>query len=331
MNIVYDDLRKGKVMHLEFRQLEYFCMISKFENFTRAAELLHVSQPSVTKSIKTLEAELKITLIDRSQKHVTLTPEGKVFLVHAEKILRDMEDAIQDMGKFQTNDQSVLKLGIPPMVEAYLFPDIFKSFKHLYPNIELYIEEYVSSSNVQHKLEEGEIDLGIILSHDKKSSNSVTLLQDELNLCVNHDHPLRKKRFVEFSQLKNEKFILQHPNTYQYKAIYDRCMENGFTPDILLCTAQLKTIKQLVANQSGISLLLNMVTNNNTDFSVVPVAPPITVNISLIWSPNKYLSQASQKFVDFIRNYVHSPDFKASVTNHELAAPPYKVRMKKYG
>ena len=71
---------------VEFRQLEYFCTISRLENFTRTAEVLHVSQPSVTKAIKALEAELQLTLIDRSQKHVTLTPEGKAFLLHAGKI-----------------------------------------------------------------------------------------------------------------------------------------------------------------------------------------------------------------------------------------------------
>ena len=68
---------------MDFRQLEYFCTISKLENFTRTAEYLHVSQPSVTKAIKALESELQLTLIDRRQKHVTLTPVGKVVLVHA--------------------------------------------------------------------------------------------------------------------------------------------------------------------------------------------------------------------------------------------------------
>ena len=64
---------------MEFRQLEYFCTISELENFTRTAEVLHVSQPSVTKAIKSLEAELGLTLIDRSQKHVSLTEDERHF------------------------------------------------------------------------------------------------------------------------------------------------------------------------------------------------------------------------------------------------------------
>ena len=85
---------------MEFRQLEYFCTISELENFTRTAKVLHVSQPSVTKAIKALEAELGLTLIDRSQKHVTLTEAGRAFLIHARRIMQDAELAKQDMMRF---------------------------------------------------------------------------------------------------------------------------------------------------------------------------------------------------------------------------------------
>ena len=88
-------------------------------------------------------------------------------------------------------------------------------------------------------------------------------------------------------------------------------MENGFTPDILLCTSQLKTIKQLVANKVGISLLLDLVTRQETIFKRVPVYPPMPVHISLIWSSGKCLSQAAENFVDFLRDYRKSAEFKA--------------------
>lgn len=297
---------------MEFRQLEYFCMISKLENFTRAAEMLHVSQPSVTKAIKALEAELKIVLIDRSQKRVALTPEGKAFLVHAEKILRAVNDALHDMSKYQTHEQGSLKLGISPLIEGYIFPDIFTSFKTKYPNVELNILEYPSSSNVQMKIEEGEIDLGIVLCDAKETKfNQFVIMQDELSLCVHRGHPLEEEKSVHFSQLKKEKFILQPPNTYHYKEVFARCAQNDFTPDVLFCTAQLKTIKQLVANKSGISILLNLVTRNEPGFTAISIDPPMPVAVSLVWSANKCLSQASQSFVEFIREYVESPSFKA--------------------
>lgn len=295
---------------MEFRQLEYFTMISKLENFTRAAEILHVSQPSVTKAIKNLEAELKVTLIDRSQKHVTLTPEGKAFLLHAEKILSDMDETIKDMERFQNSSQGTIRLGIPPMVEAYLFPDIFTSFKQRYPNIELDVVEYGYSMEIRQALDEGRLDLGILLGENLSLDQSILIMQDRLSLCVDHQHPLSKEASVNFFQLEKEKFILQRTETQHYKEIYARCVENDFTPDVVLQTSQLKTIKRLVANGSGIAILLDMVTCMEKDFAVVPIVPAMMINISLVWSHNKCLSQASQTFLSFIQEYIKSPTFK---------------------
>lgn len=298
---------------MEFRQLEYFRMISKLENFTRAAEFLHVSQPSVTKAIKNLEAELKVTLIDRTQKHVVLTPEGKAFLLHATKILQDVEEAVKDMGRFQTSQQGVVKLGMPPMIEAYLFPDIFTYFKEEYPHIEVDVVEYAYSAKVQSKIEENVLDLGIILGGERQGKNKLLLMQDQLCLCVHNEHPLRFADKVDFSQLAKEKFILQPPETMQYKKICARCKKRGFAPDVLLNTAQLKTIKHLVANGAGVSFLLNLVTKDETSFSIVPVEPPIWMDICLVWSPNKCLSQAGQTFVEFIRRYIKTAKFRKNI------------------
>ena len=120
---------------MEFRQLEYFCTISELENFTRTAEVLHVSQPSVTKAIKSLESELGLTLIDRSQKHVSLTEEGKAFLLHAQRIMQAAETAKQDMMRYRSDSRGTIHFGIPPMVEAYLFPDLFTKFQSVFPDI----------------------------------------------------------------------------------------------------------------------------------------------------------------------------------------------------
>ena len=296
---------------MEFRQLEYFHIISKLENFTRTAEALHVSQPSVTKAIKALEAELEMTLIDRRQKHVTLTTEGKAFLMHVEKILWAVDEAHQDMMRFQKNKHGLIHFGVPPMMEAYLFPKLFTKFKESYANVEIDVKEYGDSTEVLAKIEAGELDMGMIIGDECHTQNSMLIMQDQMSLCVNPEHPLHDKGSVDFRQLKNEKFILQQPNTYQYKQIYARCVDNGFTPDILLCTSQLKTIKQLVANKVGISLLLDLVTRQETIFKRVPVYPPMPVSISLIWSQSKCPSTAVQNFVSFMQDYKKSNEFKA--------------------
>ena len=110
---------------MEIRQLEYFCTLAHLENFTRTAEALHVSQPSVTKAIKSLESEIGLMLVDRRQKRVSLTMEGRAFLLHAEEIMQAVERAEQDMLRFRPDARRTVHFGLPPMLEAYLFPDFY--------------------------------------------------------------------------------------------------------------------------------------------------------------------------------------------------------------
>ncbi len=300
-----------EVRNVEFRQLEYFYTISKLENFTRTAEVLHVSQPSVTKAIKALEAELQLTLIDRSQKHVTLTTEGRAFLLHAEKILHDIEETQQDMERFKTDTQGTIHFGIPPMVEAYLFPDFFTKFKAAYPRVNLDVKEYGDSVEVRSRADGGELDFGIILDQpNEENDNEILIMEDFLSLCVHPKHPLAKFSRVEFGQLRDEKFIMQQPSTYQYNTVYEHCVASGFTPDILLCTTQLKTIKQLVANQLGISILPDFVTRMETIFLRRPLQPALRFHVKLFWGEHKCLSETDKNFIRFMKNYTQTSEFK---------------------
>lgn len=296
---------------MDFRQLEYFCAISKLGNFTKTAEYLHVSQPSVTKAIKSLENEFQLILVDRRQKHVTLTPEGRVFLLHAEKILSAVEETQRDMKRFQLERQGTVHFGIPPMVEAYLFPDLFTKFKAVYPNMNLDVKEYSDSMEVREKAESGALDFGIVFSQQGgQQPNELLIMSDNMSLCVNPDSPLANKDEVTFDELRNENFIMQQSNTYQYQNVYERCVDSGYAPNILLCTTQLKTIKQLVANNMGISVLPDFVTRQNTSFVRKRLSPSLKVDICLFWSANKRISETHQCFLDFMKDYIASDEFR---------------------
>ena len=295
---------------MEFRQLEYFCTISELENFTRTAEVLHVSQPSVTKAIKALESELGLKLIDRSQKHATLTEEGQAFLLHARRIMQDAENARQDMLRFRRDTHGTVLFGMPPMVEAYLFPDFFTKFRCAFPDIALDVQEYGDSEEVKNRADLGELDFGIVLNDGKEAQTEQLIMRDHLSVCLPPQHPLAESTELAFEDLAGEKFIMQQPRTYQYREVYARCQQAGFTPEILLCTSQLKTIKQLVANRMGISILPDFVTRTEKKLVRRPLRPPLEVVISLYWSVHKPLSVVGSRFTEFMRHYTESPEFK---------------------
>ena len=296
---------------MEFRQLEYFCTISELKNFTRTARVLHVSQPSVTKAIKALESELQLKLVDRSQKHVVLTEEGKAFLMHAQKIVQAVEEAQQDMQRFHDTGKGTIHFGIPPMVEAYLFPDFFTKFRQAYPDILLDVQEFTDSQEVRERAELGELDFGIVLgSEESAGTHEMVILNDRMSLCVSMSHPLAMEKEVDFRQLRGEKFIMQQPGTYQYQQVFNHCIQAGFAPEIVLCTSQIKTIKQLVRNEMGISVLPDFVMRTGTTFSRRPLVPALEVPVILCWGSRKHLSQIDERFMDFMRKYTESMEFK---------------------
>lgn len=295
---------------MEFRQLEYFCTISELENFTRTAEVLHVSQPSVTKAIKALETELGVRLIDRSQKRATLTEAGKVFLLHAQKIMQALDNAGRDMQKFQKDRHETLRFGIPPMVEAYLFPDFFTEFRRFFPDVVLDVLEFADSDEVKERADLGDLDFGIVLGEPGESEHELPIMEDFMSVCLPPEHPLAQSKSLTFSELAGEKFIMQQPRTYQYRAVYDGCHKAGFIPEVLLCTSQLKTIKQLVANHEGISILPDFVTRMEHIFVRRPLSPALEVRVSLYWSQQHDLSAVDNRFLDFMREYIATDEFK---------------------
>ena len=288
---------------MELRQLEYFCAVSSLKNFTRAAQFLHVSQPSVTKAIQSLEAELKLTLIDRSRKHVCLTDAGQVFLNHVKKILDDLKAAKISMERFQNKEAGIIRLGVPPMVESYLFPNFFMKLQSAKPEIFIELQECSTSIEVQERLESGTLDLGIVyLKAGEILEDSMTILDDEFYLCLSKNHELSKSKRISFQSLRDEKFIVQPTGTFQNAMTMQRSSSAGFSPKILLTTSQLKTIKELVSNGAALALLPRFAITPEANLQALPVHPSIKFSIAITWSKLKGLSPICMRFLKVIES-----------------------------
>lgn len=288
---------------MDLRQLEYFQMVSRLNNVTRAAERLHVAQPSITVAIKKLEEELGVQLFDRNQKKITLTSEGKIFLSRVEKILADVQDAVLEMHDYHEIKRGAITVGVPPMIGSFLFPKIFANFRKIYPNIDLTISEE-GSLGIREMLEQGDLDLGIIiLARESKFLESIPISHNQILACLPHEHRLSLKKSISFSDLKNEKFIMLKEDTYHRQVILEECAKEGFTPEIILSSSQIETIRGLVANGLGISFLIDSIAKRKKDLISIPLSDPIKIQIALAWKKDKYLSKASQAFIEFIKHF----------------------------
>lgn len=298
---------------MEFRQLEYFVTLTQCESFTKAAELLNVSQPSVTKGIKALEAELRLILIDRRIKHVTLTPQGKALLRHAKAILNSVREAKRDMRRFSEKVRPVLHFGVPPVIEAYLFPDFFTRFMMEEATATLDIEESNDSEEIRRRISSGDLDFGIVIGDvSPQKEGELVLIQDKMSLCLFRGHPLLKQDTVAVESLKNERFIMQKDYSYQYKSTVRACEAAGFTPKIAHTFTPIKTIKDFVTKREGISVLPNFAIVSDGGFITRPLAPELKFNISLVWNVNKELGEHDKQLIDFVKRYIMTEEFKSS-------------------
>ena len=286
---------------MELRQLEYFQMASRLRNITRAAERLRVSQPNITVAIKKLEAELGIQLFDRSQKQLALTPEGAVFLNRIELALRNIQDAVLEVNDYKQLQKGTIKIGIPPMMGAYLFPKIFSSFQKKYSHLDIYLHEEGSMS-IREQLERDELDFGIIIiSGASHNLQLLPMTTSQIVACVPESSALAKKACLTKEDFAASNVIMLKEGSFLRQTILGRLKEDNIAPNIVLESNQVVTIKGLVASGVGISFLLDMVLEDAPGVKAIPLADPIFVDVGLAWKKDRYISKAAQSFIDFCK------------------------------
>lgn len=287
---------------MELRQLEYFQMASRLKNITRAAERLNVSQPNITVAIKKLESELGIQLFDRSQKQLALTPEGTIFLNRIELALRNIQDAVLEVNDYKQLQKGTIKIGIPSMIGAYLFPKIFSSFQHLYPHLDIYIYEEGSMS-IREKLEQDELDFGIvILSNASPTLQLLPMSRSQIVACVPEKHPLASKESISIHDLENSDIIMLKEGSFLRHLVTNKAKMAGVNTDIVLESNQIETIKGLVASNVGISFLLDFIVKGTPGIKTLSFEEPIFVDLGLAWKKDRYISKAAESFIDFCKN-----------------------------
>ena len=295
---------------MELRQLEYFQMASRLRNITRAAERLRVSQPNITVAIKKLEAELGIQLFDRSQKQLSLTPEGAVFLNRVELALRNIQDAVLEVNDYKQLQKGTIKIGIPPMMGAYLFPKIFSSFQRRYSHLEIFMHEEGSMS-IREQLERDELDFGIIIISGASSHlQLLPMTKDQIICCVPENSPLAAKKSISLHDIAEENIIMLKEGSFLRQAILSRMKDENITPNIVLESNQVVTLKGLVASGVGIAFLLNMVVEDTPGVKAIPLADPLIVDVGLAWKKDRYISKAAQSFIDFCKDLLKERNAK---------------------
>ncbi|HEY8835533.1 MAG TPA: LysR family transcriptional regulator, partial [Chthoniobacterales bacterium] len=144
---------------MEIRHLRYFLAVAEAGSFSRAADRLGISQPSVSQQMRDLEAGLRVSLFQRRGKRILLTPAGQIFQEHARAILRHLENFLQELTSEPGQLRGALHVGVVPILNVALMPPLLGLFAANHPGISLTVEE-ISSTEIETAIEEGRMDVG---------------------------------------------------------------------------------------------------------------------------------------------------------------------------
>ncbi|MFU0789582.1 LysR family transcriptional regulator [Virgibacillus proomii] len=287
---------------MEIKHLQYFMEVTKTGSFTQAANQLYITQPAISRIIKSLEEELGFPLFIRSRKKLVLTEAGKVLHEHAKKIDKQYQAMLFDLEQFQQLKKGHMRIGLPSITNAFFFSQFIASFHRRYPDITFQLEED-GSKRIEEKVNEGELDFGVVVLPTQDDFATYTFIQEGLKLIVPTTHRFAHKKKITLNELKEESFIMFNNDFSLRESIVSACKDTGFEPKIILETSQLDFIEEMVASNVGITFLPDSTCRELTDkvTSISVANPTIKWELALIWKKDGHLSSVMQEFVRFAK------------------------------
>ncbi len=289
------------------RRLQVFHAVAKQMSFTKAAEVLYMTQPAVTFQIKQLEEHFNTRLFERGHGRISLTPAGEVVLKYAEKILgmsQELETRVREMtGRLS----GPLLIGASTTIAEFLLPPVLGEFKGQHPEVQAKLA-VANSEAIENRVAEHTLDLGLI----EAPSHLPTLLtevccEDELQVIVTPTHPLAKLKAVTPKQAVAHPYVTreQGSGTREFTDLYLR--KAGIQPSELNVVMELgspEALKGVVGTGLGFAIMSRVTVERERrlgELVAIPLQPKLIRTLSLVYPKEKFRSKLVNKFVEFTK------------------------------
>jgi LysR family transcriptional activator of glutamate synthase operon len=289
---------------MELNQLKYFVTIAETLNFTRAADILCVSQPALSYQIKRLESELGTKLFERQKRGVVLSPDGELFLPLAQAVLLRADEAVRVLREHLGVEAGEVRVGCNPTVATYLMPPLLASFRVDYPRVKVSLLE-AGDVELQRRVLEGDIGFAVVAASAPGSPDTfdvVPLASERLLLALPLDHPLAPRRKVALRELAEEEFVFPADSFRVTLQFIDACRRAGFEPKVAYQTGSFESAKGFVRQGLCAAVLPQMALGMASDFdlAMVDIEGGVTRQLSLIRDKNHSLTGVTRALIAHI-------------------------------
>jgi LysR family transcriptional regulator, cyn operon transcriptional activator len=287
---------------MDLRKLEIFLRVAQLNNFSRAAESLHMAQPAVSIAIRKLEESLQTRLFDRGARQVTLTAEGRYLRERAQAILRDIDELSASVNAMNKLLSGELTLACPSMLATYFLPDLLSGFLGIHPGLKASVTQ-AGTARVEQMLLDEEIEIGVISSAPGPASTELELtplISDEMVLCVAQNHPWAGREVVDIAELHESQMVLYESGYFVRARLDQLCADHGIKPDIRMQSNFLPLLVKMVNEGLGSTVGLKMMGDNEPAMVGISLQPTTTVDMALAKRRGRTISRANQAFLDWV-------------------------------
>ncbi|WP_447402390.1 LysR family transcriptional regulator [Lysinibacillus sp. fkY74-1] len=285
---------------MDIKQLQYFIAVSEHMNFSKAAERLHISQPSLSNAIKKLEHEIGSPLLDRNTRNLQLTGAGEVLFERAKVIVKNMEVLKKEMDEVVVHGTSEITIGVMESIKHWL-PKVIANYKKDYPQMMIHLVDILGSKRVKKSLKSYKTHL-IITNQlmDDPELEVKTLYEERLVAVLPLHHPLAKKETLSISDISAEPFIISTEGFQTRRDILNTFEQAGKSIDIQFEIERFETAVSLVRENLGITILPENYLQGPTAKTIVKKeieGANLCRNVYLVYLKNRHLPFAIRQLL----------------------------------
>jgi len=292
---------------MDFKQLESFITIAKLNSFSKAADKLFLTQPTISNHIQSLEKELDTVLFNRTNKKITLTESGDILYEYAISILNKRDSAFFSLNQFKGRIEGVLEISSSTIPEQYYLTEMLTQFHLTYPDVSYRLKKF-DTKQVLDKINTGEIDFGIVGA--KKELNNIDFIpifDDEIVLIAPNTKAYEKLDSISFDTLKKYNLILRESGSgtrQRFQKEIDTMKKSIDDFKVIAEIESNETIKKMVIKGLGLSFVSSRSIQNEVKLGLLK-----TININdffmkrnfyFVYHQKRALSPLARTFRDFI-------------------------------
>ncbi len=290
------------------RRLQVFHAVAKHLSFTRAADALFMTQPAVTFQIKQLEEQYSTRLFERRHGSISLTPAGELVLSYAEKILALSDELDIRLSEMTGEMRGPLLVGASTTIAEFMLPKVLGEFNAMYPQVRARLI-VANSESIENRVAEHTIDLGLIEAPAKQGGlHSHICCEDELRVICAPDYPLAGMKSVTPKALEDYEFISREPGSGTREITDAYFRHHNVAPENLKMQMELgspEALKGVVSTGLGFAIVSRAVVDKELqlgDLVSIPLKPPLTRSLYLIFPQDRFQSRLTATFIDFAKS-----------------------------